>query len=102
MPLRRRRPLARAAVVGGTAHHVGKKAAQGRQAEAEQDAQIAELQQTQNQAPQQAAPAAPAAAAAPAEEGMADQLAKLKSLLDSGVLTQDEFAAAKQKIIQGG
>ena len=93
MPLRRRKPLVRAAVVGGTAHHVGKKTAQGHQAEAEQDAQIAELQQTQNQAPQQAAPA---------EEGMADQLAKLKSLVDSGVLTQDEFAAAKQKIIQGG
>jgi membrane protease subunit (stomatin/prohibitin family) len=95
---RRGRPLMKAAVVGGAAYHVGKGRARKRNAEEEQDAQIAELQQTQNQAPQQAAPAAPASA----EEGMADQLAKLKSLLDSGVLTQDEFAAAKQKIIQGG
>ncbi len=99
---RRGRPLMRAAVVGGAAYHVGKSRTQNRYAEEEQDAQIAELQQAQYQAPQQAAPAAPAAAAAPAEEGMADQLAKLKSLVDSGVLTQDEFAAAKQKIIQGG
>ena len=95
---RRGRPLMKAAVVGGAAYHVGKGRTKSRYAEEEQDAQIAELQQTQNQAPQQAAPAAPASA----EEGMADQLAKLKSLLDSGVLTQDEFAAAKQKIIQGG
>jgi membrane protease subunit (stomatin/prohibitin family) len=90
----------RAAVVGGAAYHVGKSRTQNRYAEEEQDAQIADLQQAQYQAPQQAAPATPAPA--PAEEGMADQLAKLKSLLDSGVLTQDEFAAAKQKIIQGG
>ena len=90
---RRGRPLMRAAVVGGAAYHIGKGRTRKRYAEEDQDAQIAELQQTQNQAPQQAAPA---------EEGMADQLAKLKSLVDSGVLTQDEFAAGKQKIIQGG
>lgn len=97
----------RAAVVGGTAaavgHHMGKKSAQQQQAEADQNAQIADLQ-NQPQAPAQA-PAAPAPAAAPAAaggEGIADQLAKLKSLLDSGVLTQAEFEAAKQAVIQGG
>ena len=95
---RRGRPLMRAAVVGGAAYHIGKGRTGKRYAEEDQDAQIAELQQAQ--ASQQAAPGAPASA--PAEEGMADQLAKLKSLLDSGVLTQDEFAAGKQKIIQGG
>ena len=99
---RRGRPLMRAAVVGGAAYHIGKGRTRKRYAEEDQDAQIAELQQAQNQAPQQAAPAPAAPASAPAEEGMADQLAKLKSLLDSGVLTQDEFAAGKQKIIQGG
>jgi hypothetical protein len=102
MPLGRRRPLRRAAVIGGVAagaHHMGKKSAQKQQAEADQDAQIADLQDQQAQA----APApAPAAAAPAGGEGIADQLAKLKSLLDSGVLTQAEFEAAKQAVIQGG
>ncbi len=87
----------RAAVVGGAAYHVGKKTQQGRQAEADQDAQIAELQQ--QQAEQQYAAPAPAPAAG---GGLADEIAKLKSLLDSGALTQDEFDAAKQRIIAGG
>ncbi len=94
----------RAAVVGGAAYHVGKKTQQGRQAEADQDAQIAELQQQQadQQYAAQAPPPAPAQAAPAAGGGLADELAKLKSLLDSGVLTQDEFDAAKQRIIAGG
>jgi hypothetical protein len=29
-----------------------------------------------------------------------DELTKLKGLLDAGVLTQDEFEAQKQKILQ--
>jgi membrane protease subunit (stomatin/prohibitin family) len=89
----RRRPLMRAAVVGGTAYHVGKKVQQSRAQTADQNAQIADLQQ------QQQAPAAPAAAA---PDGLADQLAKLKSLLDSGALTQSEYEAAKAKVIQDG
>ena len=102
MPLGRRRPLRRAAVIGGVAagaHHMGKKSAQKQQAEADQNAQIDDLQDQQDQA---AAPAPAAAPAAPAGEGIADQLAKLKSLLDSGVLTPAEFDAAKQAVIQGG
>lgn len=95
----RRRPLLAAAVVGGAAYHMGRSGQQARDQEADQNAQIADLQA------QQGAPQAPppAAAGAPAAQGgMADQLAKLKSLLDSGVLTPDEFAAAKQKVIAGG
>ena len=105
MPLGRRRPLRRAAVIGGVAagaHHMGKKSAQKQQAEADQNAQIADLQDQQDQAAAPAAPAPAAAPAAPAGEGIADQLAKLKSLLDSGVLTPAEFEAAKQAVIQGG
>jgi membrane protease subunit (stomatin/prohibitin family) len=90
----RRRPLMRAAVVGGTAYHVGKKVEQSRAQTADQNAQIADLRQQQQQAP-----AAPAAAA---PGGLADQLAKLKSLLDSGALTQSEYEAAKAKVIQDG
>jgi hypothetical protein len=86
------------AVIGGAAYHMGKKGQQANQQEADQNAQIQELQQ------QQAAPA-PAAAAPPAAGGgqsIADQLTQLKSLLDAGVLTPDEFNAAKQKALQGG
>jgi len=97
----RRRPLMRAAVVGGAAYHMGKKAQQGREREADQDAQIADLQQQQPQQPAYAPAPAPAAVPA-AGGGMAEELAKLKSLLDSGVLTPEEFEAAKQKVIQGG
>ena len=45
--LMRRRPLLRAAVVGGTAYYADKKVAQGRQQEAEQNAQIEPQEQRQ-------------------------------------------------------
>ena len=41
----RRRPLARAAVVGGAAYYGGKKRAEGQAREQEQEARIAELEQ---------------------------------------------------------
>jgi len=106
----RRRPLMRAAVVGGGAYMAGKHVQKGRQQEADQNARIADLQQ-QQAPPQQQQPAyapapaapAPAAPAAPAAAGgIAEELGKLKSLLDSGVLTPGEFEAAKQKVLQGG
>jgi len=90
----RRRPLLAAAVVGGTAYHMGKKGQQSRDQEADQNAQIADLQ-SQQQAPQ----AAPAAAPAADEDPMA-KLTQLKSLLDQGVLTQAEFDFQKTKILQ--
>ena len=93
--MRRRRPLARAAVVGGTAYYAGKKVSQGRQAEADQNAQIADLQQQQSQ--QQAPAPAPAA---PTQEDKIEKLKQLKDLLDQGVLTQAEFDLEKQKILQ--
>jgi hypothetical protein len=95
----RRRPLARAAVVGGVAYHAGKRGQQNRDAEAYQDEQIAELQ-----AQQQSAPPPPAAAPASAVGGddMVSQLENLKKLLDQGILTQAEFDMQKQKILAGG
>jgi len=96
---RRGRPLVAAAVIGGTAHHMGKKGQQKRDAEADQNAQIAELQDQQAQQQYQApAPAAPAPAST--EDSMA-KLTQLKSLLDQGVLTQAEFDVQKTKILQG-
>ena len=96
----RRRPLLAAAVVGGTAYHMGKRGQQSRDAEAEQNQQIADLQAQQQQAPPPAPAAAPAAPAAGG--GITEQLTQLKGLLDSGVLTQAEFETAKQKVLQGG
>lgn len=95
----RRRPLARAAVVGGVAYHAGKKGQQSRDAEADQNQQIADLQAQQAQ-PQYAAPPA---AAAPQVGGadMVTQLENLKKLLDEGVLTQAEFDMQKQKLLAG-
>ena len=99
----RRRPLARAAVVGGVAYHAGKKGAQNRAAEEAQDQQIADLQAQQAQP--QYAPPPPAAAPAPAPSAggsdMVAQLENLKKLLDEGILTQAEFDMQKQKLLAG-
>jgi hypothetical protein len=99
----RRRPLLGAAVIGGAAYHMGKKGAQASQQEADQNAQIADLQ-AQQQA-QQTPPPAPVAAAPAAAAGgtsIADQLTQLKGLMDAGVLSPEEFEAAKQKALAGG
>jgi len=99
----RRRPLMRAAVVGGTAYYAGKKVSQSRQQTADQNAQIADLQQQQydqqqqQQYQQQQAAAAPAA---PSRDQQMEELTKLKQLLDQGVLTQAEFDVQKTKILQ--
>ena len=107
----RRRPLMRAAVVGGGAYMVGKSAARRQDAqadyEADQDARISALEQQQggggqdDQPPQQApAPAAPPPAAPPpaASSSMVDQVNQLAALHEQGVLSDDEFAAAKAKL----
>ena len=83
--------LLRAAIVGGAAYHVGKKVQGGRDQNAAQDQQIADVQQAQ-QAQQAPAP--------PSDEDAMARLTQLKSLLDQGVLTQAEFDAQKQKILQ--
>jgi Short C-terminal domain len=95
----RRRPLARAAVVGGAAYYAGKRGAQNAQREADQNAQIQDLQYQQAQAPAAAAPA-PQASGGMGE----DSIEKLKQLADlhtQGVLTDAEFEVQKQKILQG-
>ena len=90
--------LLRAAIVGGGAYAIGKRVQSGRDQNYQQDQQIADLQSQQAQQQYQQQAAAPAAAAPNTDESMA-QLAKLKTLLDQGVLTQAEFDAQKQKIL---
>ena len=90
----RRRPVARAAMVGGVAYTASKAGARSAAASADQSA-AAEQPEVQ----QQAAVADPAPTEPSADESM-EQLTKLKGLLDAGVLTQPEFDAQKQKILQ--
>jgi membrane protease subunit (stomatin/prohibitin family) len=78
----RRRPLLRAAVVGGGAYAMGKRSAQ-RSAEQDQQAE-------QQQAPGPAAPAPPS---------MLDQLNQLTALHQQGALSDGEFDAAKAKLL---
>jgi membrane protease subunit (stomatin/prohibitin family) len=85
---RRRRPLMRAAAVGGIAYAGGKAGANTAGDEADPDAPA-----EQPEAKQQTA-------AAPSADESMNELTKLQGLLDSGVLTQDEFDAQKQKILQ--
>jgi cobalamin-dependent methionine synthase I len=96
--------LRNAAIIGGVAavaHHAGTKSAQEQAAEDEQNRRLAELQAQQAQ-PQYAAPQQYAAPAAPAiTTSVVDQLTNLKQLLDSGVLSQAEFDAQKQRILNG-
>jgi hypothetical protein len=97
---RRRRPLLRAAAVGGGAYMVGKRharrSAENQQAEEDQNARIDDLeQQSPAQAPnQQASPAQAPASSSP----MIDQVNQLAALHQQGVLTDDEFTAAKAKL----
>ena len=103
----RRRPLLRAAAVGGGAYIAGKHVAnrQANQAayEADQDQRISDLEQQQayqqpppqyQQPPPQQAPAPAPGASSP----MIDQLNQLAELHQQGVLTDEEFAAAKAKL----
>jgi hypothetical protein len=98
--LRRRRPLLRAAVVGGGAYVAGKRVAgrqaQQSQAEYDQDQRISDLEQ---QAPPAAQPAPPAAQPATAGPSLLDQLNQLTTLHQQGALTDDEFTAAKAKLL---
>jgi len=94
----RRRPLMRAAVVGGTAYYAGKKGAEAGQREADQNAAIADLQAQQYQ--QQAYQQAPPAAGGMSEDSI-EKLKQLAQLHEQGVLTDAEFEVQKQKILQG-
>jgi putative oligomerization/nucleic acid binding protein len=98
MFMRRRRPLMRAAVVGGVAYHAGKKVQEGRY---EDDATQARLDQLEQQQYQQQA----AAAAAPPAGGMSDatiqQLKQLGELKAQGILTDEEFEEQKRKLLAG-
>ena len=72
-------------MIGGTAYVAGRAGARAANREQQQQEQAYEQQQPPPAAPQ--------------ETDVVAQLTELKGLLDSGVLTQDEFDAAKRKLL---
>jgi hypothetical protein len=87
------RTVGRTAVIAGTASAVGGRV-QRRQANKWS-------QQEAAQAPPEAAPAPAPAPAAPSGASMIDQLKELGELKSQGILTEDEFAAQKAKLLAG-
>jgi len=94
MRMRRRRPLMRAAMVGGVAYHAGKRVQEGRDEDYERDARLEQLEAQQAQG-----------SGGGGGGGMTDntieQLGKLGQLHEQGVLTDAEFEVQKQKLLQG-
>ena len=92
------------AVVGGVSRHQQGKQQQAADAEAYQQEQAMAQQQAMadqaaaNAAAQQAA-AAPPPPAAPAEDPTIAKLKELATLKDQGILSEEEFAAAKAKLL---
>ena len=95
-PVVRRRPLLRAAAVGGT-FAAGR--AMGRRAEQRDYAESYQDQQTGQPAPPPASQ--PQAAGPAANSAVLDQLNQLTAMHQQGALTDDEFAAAKAKVLGG-
>lgn len=87
------RTVARTAVIAGTATTVSNRVSrrQGNRWSAQENAQAAP----------EAPAAAPAPAAPPAGASTIDQLKELGELKDQGILTEDEFAAQKAKLLAG-
>ncbi len=93
----RRRPLLRAAVVGGGAYAIGRRTARRSAEQTQQETEQADA------APQ--APGAPTAADAPdaadaaAPPTMTDELNQLAALHQQGALSDSELAAAKARLL---
>jgi hypothetical protein len=87
------RTVARTAVVAGTATTVSNRVSR-------RQANRWGAQEAEQAPPSEAAPA-PAPAAPAAGPSMIDQLKELGELKEQGILTEDEFAAQKAKLLAG-
>jgi len=91
MFVRRRRPLMRAAMVGGVAYHAGKRHQENMAEDEMTEARLQQLEAQQGAAP---APATPA-------QVPVEQLKQLAELREQGVLTDEEFEQQKRRLLQG-
>jgi Short C-terminal domain len=99
MFLGRRRPLLRGAMIGGLGYAAGRRGQRAAYREEDQEQRLESLESSQ-QAPAQAPAAAPAPSAAPAGgTDLVSRLKELAALKDSGALSQEEFDAAKSKLL---
>jgi hypothetical protein len=83
MPLFRRRPLTRAAMVGGAGYALGKR------------------HQASGRSEPTPVAAADTISGAASEANRIDALTKLKSLLDTGVLTQEQYDSEHARLTAG-
>jgi hemolysin activation/secretion protein len=97
------RGMARTAVVAGTAtavsNRVSRRQANRWEAKDQQQADAAAAEEQQAAPQQQAYAPPPPQPQAPAETDMLTQLQQLGELRSAGVLTEEEFAAQKAKIL---
>lgn len=96
--------MARTAVVAGTATAVSNRVSRRQATKWQQqaDAQAYEEQPQQQAPPQYQPPPPPPPAPEPAaadSSSLVDQLQKLASLKEQGILSEDEFTAAKNKLL---
>jgi hypothetical protein len=94
--------MARTAVIAGTATATSNAVSRRQQAKAQQQADAAAYQEQQYAPPPQqyaAPPPAAPPAAAPAGDDLVAKIQELAQLHQQGILSDDEFAAAKQKLL---
>ncbi len=96
--MRRRRPLLRAAAVGGGAYLAGKSAANRSADRADQEARISNLEAAQQQGQAPPVPE-PRAGQASGDSDVLGQLTKLVEMHERGALTDEEFSAAKARLL---
>lgn len=94
------RGVARTAVIAGTATAVSNGVSRRQYGRWERKAEQEQQQQQPQQQYAQPAPApAPAAPAAPSMDDKIEQLKQLGALHEQGILTDEEFAAQKTKLL---
>jgi len=91
--------VARTAVVAGTATAVAGGVSRHQQEKAQTQAEAAAYEQQQQQTAMEAAAQQAAAQQAPAADDTITQLKELAELKAQGILTEEEFAAQKAKIL---
>lgn len=91
--------MARTAVIAGTATATSNAVNRRQQARAQQQADAAAYQEEQQYAPPPQQYAPPPPAAAPAGDDLVAKIQELAQLHQQGILSDDEFSAAKMRLL---